>query len=89
MIATDDIEVLLPVPLPDALTARVEYKGPVQAPIVAGQVLGELVIPRHGLKDARIPLVAQTNVETAGFLPRLRTSVDILLRNLSEGTSGN
>lgn len=89
MVATDDIEVLLPVPLPDALSARVEYSGPVQAPVSAGQQLGELVIPRHGLEDARIPLVAQLNVGTAGFLPRLRMSAEILMRNLSEGTSGN
>lgn len=89
LVVAEDVEILLPVPLADTLNARVEYKGPVQAPIQSGQQLGELVIPRNGLVDVRVPLVAQYGVGTAGFLPRLMMSTEVLLRNLGEGSPGN
>jgi len=85
--APEDIQVLLPVPLPDQLGARVEYNGPIQAPIQKGQELGTLVIPREGIEDFRAPLVADRDVGVAGFLPRLRASTEVLLRSLNEGAA--
>ena len=87
LVAPEDIQVLLPIPLPDQLGARVEYSGPIQAPIKKGQELGTLVIPRSGIEDFRAPLVADRDVGLAGFLPRMRTSTKVLLRSLNEGAA--
>lgn len=87
LVAPEDIQVLLPIPLPDQLGARVEYSGPIQAPIKKGQELGTLVIPRSGIEDFRAPLVADRDVGLAGFLPRMRTSTEVLLRSLNEGAA--
>ena len=89
LVAAEDIEVLLSVPIAENLNARVEYEGPVQAPVQAGQTLGELVIPRAGLSEVRVPLVAQNSVEGAGFLPRLLMSAEVLMRNLNEDSPDN
>jgi len=85
----EDYEILLPMPLSGTLKARIEYKGPLQAPIDAGQKIAELVIERDGLDDARTPLVAEKSIGPAGFLPRLRMSTEVLLRSLNEGGSAN
>lgn len=85
----EDYEILLPMPLSGMLKARIEYKGPLQAPIDAGQKIAELVIERDGLDDARTPLVAEKSIGPAGFLPRLRMSTEVLLRSLNEGGSAN
>lgn len=87
LVAPSDIHALLPIPLPDQLDARVEYSGPVQAPISKGQELGTLVLPRQGLEDFRTPLVADRDVGVAGFIPRLRTSIEVLMRSLNEGAA--
>ena len=87
LIAPNDVRALLPIPLPDQLDARVEYNEPVQAPIKQGQVLGVLVLPRKGLEDFRTPLVADSDVGVAGFIPRLRTSAQVLMRSLNEGSA--
>ncbi len=87
LVAPENIQVLLPIPLPDQLNARVEYSGPVQAPIKKGQTLGTLVLPREGIEDFRTPLVADRDVGVAGFIPRLRTSAEVLLRSLNEGAA--
>ena len=87
LVAPEDIQVLLPIPLPDQLGARVEYSGPIQAPIKKGQELGTLVIPRSGIEDFRAPLVADRDVGLAGFLPRMRTSTEVFLRSLNEGAA--
>lgn len=87
LVAPEDVRVLLPVPLADELNARVEYSGPIQAPIAKGQEIGTLVIPRNGLEDYRTPLVADADVGIAGFLPRMRTSIEVLIRSLNEGAT--
>ena len=87
LVAPEDVQVLLPVPLADQLNARVEFSGPIQAPISKGQEIGTLVIPREGLADFRTPLVADADVGVAGVLPRLRTSVQVLIRSLNEGAT--
>ncbi|MDG2340541.1 MAG: D-alanyl-D-alanine carboxypeptidase, partial [Paracoccaceae bacterium] len=87
LVAPEDIHVLLPVPLADQLEARVDYTGPIQAPIKKGQILGTLVLPRNGLEDFSTPLVADRDVGIAGFIPRLKTSAQVLMRSLNEGAA--
>lgn len=87
LMAPEDVQVLLPIPLPEQLEARVEYNGPIQAPIKKGQELGTLVIPREGIEDFRTPLVADRDVGIAGFFPRLKASTNVLMRSLNEGAA--
>lgn len=80
LVAEEDISLLVPAANRDALSARVEYRGPLEAPIVEGQEVAELVINVEDLPEKRIPLVADRDVIRGGFLPRVRSAVTILLR---------
>lgn len=74
----DDVSLLVPVTQLDALDAEVIYTGPFEAPIRAGQEMGEMVISLEGLPDYRVPLVAQTDVAKGGFNSRVRVAADVL-----------
>jgi len=49
----------------------IRYDGPVRAPIVAGQRVATLEVTVPDMEPARIPLLAATAVESAGFFSRL------------------
>lgn len=74
----EDISLLVPVVNQDGLNAEVKYTGPFEAPIVAGQELGELVITLDGLPEHRVPLVAEHDVPLGGFNTRLRVAAQVL-----------
>lgn len=80
LVARDDLEVLLPAIVRDTVEAEVHYHDPVLAPIEAGQELGELVIQRPDMEPLRVPLVAERAVARGGFVPRLRTATEVILR---------
>ncbi|MBL3567266.1 D-alanyl-D-alanine carboxypeptidase, partial [Rhodovulum sulfidophilum] len=80
LVARDDLEVLLPAIVRDTVAAEVHYHDPVLAPIEAGQELGELVIQRPDMEPLRVPLVAERAVARGGFVPRLRTATEVILR---------
>ncbi|MEM9974653.1 MAG: D-alanyl-D-alanine carboxypeptidase family protein [Pseudomonadota bacterium] len=80
LIMAEDTQILMPATNADIADARVEYRGPIEAPIDEGQQVAELVIPRDGLEEARIPLVADRTVARGGFLPRIRSAVLVLFR---------
>ncbi len=48
----------------------VRYRGPLKAPLVKGQILGELVVKMHDGTEQVMPLAAAQNVEIAGFAGR-------------------
>lgn len=79
LIAGDDLSILLPATQGDELDAQIVYRGPVEAPIEDGEQVAELVIPRNGLPEARLPLVADRAVAEGGFIPRVRTAAYVLL----------
>jgi D-alanyl-D-alanine carboxypeptidase (penicillin-binding protein 5/6) len=79
LVAAEDITILVPAVQRETLGARVEYDGPIEAPITEGQQVAELVISVEGLPDRRIPLVADRDVARGGFLPRARSAVQVLL----------
>ncbi len=85
MAAADSVTMLLPALLDSNIEAEVVYQGPVQAPIAAGQEIGELVIRAEGLDERRVPLVATEDVGTAGLVPRLRTAAGVVLRMILGG----
>ena len=79
LVAGEDLSILVPATQPDDLEAQIVYRGPLEAPIEEGQQLAELVIPRDGLHEARLPLVADRAVPEGGFVPRVRTAALVLL----------
>ena len=79
LVAASDLSILVPTILPGDIAARVEYDGPIAAPITAGQEVARLIVEVPGLPDPFIlPLVAGAAVAEGGFLPRMRTAARIL-----------
>ena len=64
---TKDVRVPVPTSLRNDLKVEVTYKGPLQAPIKKGDVVGALKISIPRVKDFEIPLVAAADVEKIGF----------------------
>jgi len=75
----EDLATLLPVLVGDQLDAEVVYKGPIVAPIKAGDELAELILKPEGLPETRVPLVAAADVAKGGFLVKLRTASQHLM----------
>lgn len=74
----EDISLLVPVLSQDELSAEVVFTGPIEAPITAGQQLGELVITLDGLPEVRFPLVADRDIIRGGFSTRMRVAAQVL-----------
>ncbi|MCA0043135.1 D-alanyl-D-alanine carboxypeptidase family protein [Celeribacter litoreus] len=87
LVASEDTTILLPGAQLQELEGEVVYTGPFEAPIAEGDVLAELVIPRDGLPEARIPLVADRSIGRGGLAPRLRTAA-LVLKDKLEGQTG-
>ncbi len=68
------VSMLLPALIDVEMEAEVIYTGPLEAPIAAGQEVGELVIRVEGFDERRVPLLASEDVGMAGLMPRLRTA---------------
>ncbi|PJI92341.1 D-alanyl-D-alanine carboxypeptidase (penicillin-binding protein 5/6) [Yoonia maricola] len=82
-----DFSLLVPVLNQENIAAEVVYTGPIEAPISAGQQLGELVINLDELPEKRIPLVAETDVARGGFGTRMRTAALVLWQKFGPGSS--
>ena len=80
---TEDIKLLLPTFGGAEVSAELIYKSPVEAPVRAGQELGELVITRPELPEVRVPVVADADVARGGFAVRLKAAAIVLLRKFS------
>jgi D-alanyl-D-alanine carboxypeptidase (penicillin-binding protein 5/6) len=74
----EDLRLLVPVLHDGPVTGQVVYHGPIEAPIAAGQVLGDLIITLDGLPEKRVPLVADADVALGGFPARMRTAALVL-----------
>ncbi|MBZ8119739.1 D-alanyl-D-alanine carboxypeptidase [Roseovarius sp. LXJ103] len=88
LVAAQDVTMLLPVLGGETVQAEVIYAGPFEAPIAAGDRLAELVIRPEGLPEARVPLLAGTDVARGGFGVRLKTVSNLLLKRLQQGPEG-
>ena len=82
VIAPSDVSLLLPALERNALSAEVVYRGPLEAPITAGQEVADLVVTLKDLPPAHIPLVSDRDVARGGFLPRMRTAAFVLFRQV-------
>lgn len=84
----EDLSLLVPVLNQGDIAAEVVYHGPIEAPITAGQQLGELVIRFDDLPEKRIPLVAEEDVARGGFATRLRTAALVLWQKYGPANAG-
>jgi serine-type D-Ala-D-Ala carboxypeptidase (penicillin-binding protein 5/6) len=78
LVPAADATFLVPALVQESVTAEVVYTGPLRAPIAAGSEVAELVIHIPDLPDARVPLVAETDVGRAGFAARVMTAAGAL-----------
>jgi serine-type D-Ala-D-Ala carboxypeptidase (penicillin-binding protein 5/6) len=78
LVPAADATFLVPAQVQDQVTAEVMYSGPIAAPITKGDQIAELVIHIPDLPDARVPLLAETDVGKAGFLTRVTVAGQVL-----------
>ncbi|MBV0892403.1 D-alanyl-D-alanine carboxypeptidase [Paracoccus sp. Z118] len=70
----DGVNVLIPAGAEDGITAEAVFHGPIEAPVKAGQKLGDLVVTIPGTAGAKLPLLAATDVARAGVMGRLQSA---------------
>lgn len=80
LVPAEDVARLVPIASRDRMTAEVVYSGPLSAPIRKGEKQAELVVRFPGMPDARIDLVAETDVPVGGFTTRITTAAKVLMR---------
>jgi len=76
----DDLSLLVPVLSQDNVNAEAIFDSPLEAPVLAGQTVGELIITLDGLPEARVDLVTQSAVAVGGFETRMRMAAQVLMR---------
>ncbi|WHZ33804.1 D-alanyl-D-alanine carboxypeptidase family protein [Sagittula sp. MA-2] len=84
LVSEKDITLLLPTMTAGGVKAEVVYTGPIQAPVSKGQKLAELIIQPDGLPETRVPLVAAGNVAAGGFMDRMLTVSQVLMKRFSD-----
>ncbi|OUD10433.1 D-alanyl-D-alanine carboxypeptidase [Marivivens niveibacter] len=75
----EDVSMLIPILNQGEVAGDVEFSAPLEAPIVAGQEVGELVIKLDNLPERRFPLIAESDVARGGFTTRVKTAALVLL----------
>jgi D-alanyl-D-alanine carboxypeptidase (penicillin-binding protein 5/6) len=78
LVPAEDVRLLVSALVQDSLTAEVIYTGPLVAPVTKGSAVAELIIQSPGLPDRRVPLVAESDVGSAGFVKRVTTAGKVL-----------
>jgi serine-type D-Ala-D-Ala carboxypeptidase (penicillin-binding protein 5/6) len=78
LVPAREVRVLVPAAQAGSVTARVDWQGPLQAPLVAGQAVGELVVSVPGLPETRVSVLVEADVAPAGFLRRVQTAAGVL-----------
>jgi D-alanyl-D-alanine carboxypeptidase len=71
LVAPQDMAVTLPRAASSNITVKVAYTGPIKAPIIKGQKIGQLIISTPDTPPQILPLVAGADVAEAGILGRL------------------
>ena len=78
LVPESDLRVLLPALVQDGLAADVVYVSPIAAPVAKGTKLAELIVHVPGLPDAKVDLLAESDVGPAGFVDRLLAAANQL-----------
>jgi D-alanyl-D-alanine carboxypeptidase (penicillin-binding protein 5/6) len=79
LVSTVPVRVLVPA-LTEVgqISARIEYDGPLAAPVSEGQAVARLVVTVPQFGEATFPLVARTAVAEGGVIARLRSAAVLL-----------
>lgn len=75
LVADKAVRISIPSGFGGNLASRIEYQGPLRAPIKAGEEVATLVVYGDGVPEARIPLEAETDVSVAGPLDRVVNAI--------------
>ena len=78
LVPAEDVSLLLPALERDALNAEVIFRSPIEAPVKKGQEVAEMVVSLRDLPEVRIQLVSDRDIARGGFLPRVRTALNVL-----------
>jgi len=89
LVAREDVSMLMPATAAKDITADIDWTGPIEAPIAAGQELATMTIHRDSLGDVTVPLVADAAVDKAGFLPRFQAAAGRAFEMVMALTSGD
>jgi serine-type D-Ala-D-Ala carboxypeptidase (penicillin-binding protein 5/6) len=89
LVPAQDARFLVPALVQDQVTAEVVYTGPIAAPITQGAQVAELVIHIPDLPDARVPLMAETDVARGGFIQRITTAGRVLWTRYMAGANAS
>ena len=84
----EPLQILVPTTGSYEIKSKISYAGPLQAPILKGDVVAELIVSVNDVFETRAPLLAATSVPLGGLLTKLRTVAIILLRTINGGLSG-
>jgi len=71
LITDRTVRVNVPKGRTEEMDMTIHYDGPVRAPVIAGQRVATLEVTVPDMEPARIPLIAASSVESAGFFARL------------------
>ncbi|QJF51985.1 D-alanyl-D-alanine carboxypeptidase [Roseobacter ponti] len=88
LVAPEDVSVLMPALAERSFEGEVIFSGPVEAPIAKGDQLAELVFTLDGLPETRLPLVADRDIPSGGFVSRMTTAAMVLFNQLIAGPEG-
>lgn len=88
LVPAEDLEILLPSLASGTIEGEVVYSGPIEAPVAKGQRLAELVLQPEELPEVRLPLVAESDVPAGGFVVRVKTAAQVLIKQFLTGPEG-
>lgn len=88
LVAAEDLQLLVPSAATQTIKGAAVFNSPIEAPIEAGQQLGELVLQIEGVGEKRVPLVAKEAVEEGGFGVRAKAAFGRLAGKALSAVSG-
>lgn len=87
LVAPRDLSILVPAVPQGEIAARVEYEGPLTAPVPAGAEVARLIVEVPGMPQPfTLPLVTAAEVPEGGLMTRVQTALTVLGGHLGLGT---
>ncbi|MCJ7873894.1 D-alanyl-D-alanine carboxypeptidase family protein [Marinovum sp. 2_MG-2023] len=83
----EDIEMLVPVLDGGKVRAEVVFQSPIAAPIAKGDKIGDMIITLEGLPETTVPLVADRDIASGGFMSRVTTAAKLLVEQWGSSTA--
>jgi serine-type D-Ala-D-Ala carboxypeptidase (penicillin-binding protein 5/6) len=77
LVAPEAVQMLVPRESRAGMTSRIVYRGPIEAPIAAGQPVAKLLVDVPGKERVSFDLVAGADVPRGGLLTRLQAAAQL------------